>query len=390
MIPNLALGIMPSGLVARIDGFAIGLLDLARVGELPVTKSEHTLLGETHLNAFLALGPQRHREIYEALYQLRVRNPDRLWSIGQPIEKAPIQLGLAPGDFVDFYASRHHAARCARLTGNADLLPEAWDWMPLAYHGRTAGIVGSNAKINRPSGWMNGRTGWALQASRMLDYEMELGFVMRHSTEPGEQLTVNDFDDAVFGAVLVIDWSARDLQGNEAKPLGPFHSKAFATQVGHWIVPLEVLARCSEPADDLRPKGRRPAKGNIYDIRFEAMLKSRKGQSAVAGSANLKDMGWTPAEMMAHLTQSGAPVRSGDLFATGTISGPGRDETGCLLERFAEGTAPLMVGDEQRHYLADGDKLSVTAHMQKDGQSIAFDTLHGSIAASQTHREPSR
>ena len=295
---------------------------------------------------------------------------------------APMVLPIAPGDFVDFYASRHHAERCAKLTRDPNVMPEAWDWMPLAYHSRTAGIIGSGAEFHRPSGWVKGKQGWALRKSRMLDFEMELGFVMRSSTEPGEQLSPDDFDEAVFGAVLVTDWSARDLQGAEAKPLGPFHAKAFATQVGNWIVPVEILAQCRRPAVDLRPEGRNPVEGDLYDITFEARLQAGDGEPVTAGRANFMDMGWTPAEMMAHLTQSGAPVRAGDLFASGTISGPEVEATGCLLERQAEGVGPLIANGEDRHFLDDSDKLSISAYINCSERSISFDMLTGGIVHS--------
>jgi len=384
VIQNLALGVMKSGtdyhLAARVDDLAIDLFALAKGGLLPLNKGEQDVLAQSNINAFLSLGAARHREIYEALNELRERDNGELAAHGLPLDAAPMVLPVAPGDFVDFYASRHHAARCAKLTGDPNVMPEAWDWMPLAYHGRTASIIGGGAEIQRPSGWVKGKQGWALRQSRMLDFEMELGFVMRRSTEPGEQLSPDDFDDAVFGAVLVTDWSARDLQGAEAKPLGPFHSKAFATQVGNWMVPLEVLAQSKTKAGDLRPEGRNPVKGDLYNIAFGASLQAGGGEPVSAGFANFTDMGWTPAEMMAHLTQSGAAVRSGDLFASGTISGPESDATGCLLERQAECAGPLVVNGEDRHFLTDGDKLTISAHMSVDGRVIEFDALDGNIA----------
>jgi fumarylacetoacetase len=367
-------------LAARVDETVIDLKALAEVGALPMVESEHGVLAQPDINGFIALGAARHREIYEALGELQQRDNGELAAHGLALNAAPMALPIAPGDFVDFYASRHHAARCAMLTRDPNVMPEAWDWMPLAYHGRTAGIMGSGAEFHRPSGWVKGKQGWALRKSRMLDFEMELGFVMRRSTIPGEQLSPADFEDAVFGCVLVTDWSARDLQGAEAKPLGPFHAKAFATQVGNWVVPLEVLAQGKVPAGDIRPEGRNPVEGDLYDIAFEARLQASEGEPVRAGAANFTAMGWTPAEMMAHLTLSGAPVRSGDLFASGTISGPGRDETGCLLERQAEGAGPLLVNGEDRFFLADGDKLSISAYINCSDRAIAFDTLDGMVA----------
>ena len=386
MIQNLAFGVMQCGkgfhLAARIDDFAIDLLTLAKDGILPLARGEHALLEQPNINAFLGLGAARHREIYDTLEELRRRDTSRLIAHGLPTVEAPMRLPVAPGDFVDFYASRHHAARCAKLTGDPNVMPEAWDWMPLAYHGRTAGIIGDGADIKRPSSWMKGKQGWALRKSRMLDFEMELGFIMRRSTMPGEHLSSDEFEDAVFGAVLVTDWSARDLQGAEAKPLGPFHAKAFATQVGNWIVPVEVLAQCQRTAGELRPEGRNPIEGELFDIAFEAQLQASDGDPVRAGYANFTDMGWTPAEMMAHLTQSGAPVRGGDLFASGTISGSETGATGCLLERQAEGVGPLVVNGEDRFFLADGDKLSISAYINCSECAIAFDTLDGVIAHS--------
>ncbi|MEM7687547.1 MAG: fumarylacetoacetate hydrolase family protein [Pseudomonadota bacterium] len=385
MIPNLAIGVMrvTGGyhLVARIDDFAVDLFELASASHLPATEAELSLLAASSVNAFLELGAARHREIYDALADLRIRDTGVLIAHGIPSSTASMALPLAPGDFVDFYANRYHAQRCADLTGDPDLLPEAWNWMPFAYHGRTASILGDGSQIPRPSGWVKAKEGWSLRASRMVDYEMELGFVLRRSTQHGEVLALDDFEDAVFGAVLVIDWSARDLQGAEAKPLGPFHAKAFATQVGNWIVPVEMLNPCQRPARaDMRPNGRQPVEGTLFDIGLTAQL-SAAGDTADAGHANLTDMAWTPAEMLAHLTQSGAPVRSGDLFATGTISGPDADMTGCLLERQSQDSTPLIIDGGKRHFLEDSDTIIISASMEHTGQTIPFDQVRGTIVA---------
>lgn len=387
MIANLAIGVIESEigphLAARIDDHAIDLFALAGEGILPLAKSETEVFDQPDINAFLDLGVSRHREIYAALAELYRSDAGLLLEQGVPLNEARLRLAVAPGDFVDFYASRHHAERCAKLTGDANVLPEAWEWMPLAYHSRAAGIIGSGAEVTRPSGWTKSKSGWAIRQCRMLDFETELGFIMRQGTARGEQLTPEEFDDAVFGAVLVCDWSARDLQAAEGKPLGPFHAKAFATQLGNWIVPIEVLAQCRKQAGDLRPDGRRPVKGDLFDIEFKACVRNGAGVEVIAGKSNFLDMSWTPAEMMTHLTQSGAPVRRGDLFASGTISGPEPYATGCLLERQAERIGPLLLDGQERHFLADGNELIIEAHMASVGLPIAFDTLNGAIIAQQ-------
>lgn len=387
MIPNLAFGVTRSTdgnrIVARVDDFAIDLLSLVDAGLIPSTNGCRAALSSSDLNAFIALGKEYHARVYEELFNLRSKQADELIVRGSVADGIALSKPLNPGDFVDFYANRFHAARSARLTGNPDFLSEAWDWMPQCYHGRTAGIVGSGSSICRPSGWMKDKADWARSSSRGLDFEIELGFVLRRSTLPGERLDPSEFEDAVFGCVVVIDWSARDLQSAEAKPLGPFHAKAFATQIGNWVMPIECLSQVQRSPGDIRPDGRSPVVGSLYDIGFEAYLSSAESEWVKVARTNLRDMAWTPAEMMAHLAESGAPVRVGDLFASGTISGRGPEALGCLVERMAEGLPSLTLSDgSKRTFLRDGDTLRVSASLDQSGNQIRLDEVEGTIVPS--------
>ncbi|WP_298336470.1 fumarylacetoacetate hydrolase family protein [uncultured Erythrobacter sp.] len=384
MIPNLALGIMGTlegkRVVARVDDFALDLFLLAEAGLLPMADGQAEALLSSDLKAFISLGKAHHRAVYEALANLRATQTDELIKYGRVARDVELLRPLDPGDFTDFYANRYHAARSAKLTGDPDFLPEAWDWMPLCYHARTASLLGHGSQIIRPTGWLKGKRGWGHYPSRVLDFEIELGFILRQSTQPGERLRAADFDDDVFGCAVVIDWSARDLQSAEAKPLGPFHAKAFATQIGNWVVPVECLALSERPAGDLRPNGRMPVEGALFDVSFEAHVRSAKSDWAKVAKTSLLDMAWTPAEMMAHLTQSGAPVRAGDLFASGTISGRGPDALGCLIERKAEGLPNLPLGDgSDRAFLCDGDSLRISAFLDQAGNQVPLDEVQGVI-----------
>jgi fumarylacetoacetase len=248
-------------------------------------------------------------------------------------------LGFAVADYVDFYASEHHAINAGRIfRPGGEPLPANWRHMPIGYHGRAGSIVASGTPVERPSG-MLGPGEFA--PTRQLDFEAEVAFVVG---VPGARVPAADADDHVFGVCLLNDWSARDIQAFETVPLGPFLGKSFATSISPWITPLAALAPYRVGASGL-------------DIELEVRL---NGQ--VVSRPRFADMHWTYPEMLAHLTSNGAPARTGDLFASGTVSGAEPGRRGCLLELTWNGTEPLQLADGSvRDWLADGDEVVVSA-----------------------------
>jgi fumarylacetoacetase len=312
----------------------------ARVGDRVVDLSElDPVFAASSLNAFIERGP----ELWDA-----VRPQD-----GREVEGAGLALPFEVADYVDFYSSLHHATNVGRMfRRDGDPLLPNWRHLPVGYHGRAGTVVPSGTPVRRPQG-QRGPGDFGPTAA--LDFELEAGFVIGVPSRPGEPVPVERALDHVFGVVLVNDWSARDIQGWEYQPLGPFLGKSFATSVSHWVVPLSELERLRvdlEPQDpEPLPYLREPAWA--YDIELEVEL-----NGCVIARSNARHLYWSIAQQIAHLTSNGASLRVGDLLATGTISGPEREQRGCLLELSWAGEEPIELPDgERRSFLEDGDEV---------------------------------
>ena len=285
-----------------------------------------------------------------------------------PQEDLELRLPFTVGDYVDFYASEQHATNLGRMLrpGQPPLLPN-WKHLPVGYHGRSGTVVVSGTAIPRPSGQQRGDDGPVFGPSRRLDIETEVGFVVGTPSRRGEPVPVDRFPEHVFGVCLVNDWSARDIQAWEYQPLGPFLGKSFATSISPWVVPLDALASARVwPASAhtaLLPYLReREAWG--LDLRLEVRVNGE-----LVSRPPYKFMHWSPAQMLAHLTVNGASVRTGDLYASGTVSGPRRQEWGSLIELW----------DNER-FLDDGDEVVMTATAPgADATTIGFGEVRGRI-----------
>jgi fumarylacetoacetase len=288
-----------------------------------------------------------------SLDELMARGPDG-WTPpleGPELDAPELAMPFTVADYVDFYSSLHHARNVGLMFRPDDepLLPN-WRQMPVGYHGRAGTVVPSGTPVRRPHGQLGeGEFG----PTRALDVELELGFVIGVPSEG--PVPVERALDHVFGAVLLNDWSARDIQGWEYRPLGPFLGKSFATSISQWVVPLSELERFRveiEPPDpEPLPYLREAAWA--YDIPLELEL-----NGAVVARSNARHLYWSIAQQIAHLTSNGASLRVGDLLGTGTISGPERDQRGCLLELSWAGREPIELPDgSTRTFLEDGDEV---------------------------------
>lgn len=301
-------------------------------------------------------------------------------------ESLPV-LGFTVADYVDFYASEQHARNVGRIFRPGEPpLPEAWRHLPIGYHGRAGTVVVSGTPIVRPCGQrrVDGRLGFG--PSEKLDLEAELGFVVG-APAPQGRVPLGAFADHVFGVCVVNDWSARDLQAWEYRPLGPFLGKSFATSVSPWLVPLTLLegARVAPPPRDPRPlpyldDTARPslARGGI-DARMRICLSGTEISAPPTGG-----LYWTGAQQLAHLGVNGAAVRTGDLFASGTVSGTTEREWGSLLEITRDGATALMLADgTARSYLEDGDEVVISAIAAgpdgADGRCLDLGEVRGRI-----------
>jgi fumarylacetoacetase len=243
-----------------------------------------------------------------------------------------------------------------RLFGRPDPLPPAWLHLPIGYHGRAGTIVPSGTPVVRPSGQAGeGRFG----PSSRLDIELELGFVVGTPSRQGEPVPLEETLEHVFGAVLVNDWSARDLQAWEYEPLGPFLGKSFATSISAWVVPLPELEplRVPRPAQDPEPLPYLRGEPWAYDLGLEVELNGE-----VVSRTSARHLYWSVEQQLAHLTVNGASLRTGDLLATGTISGPEPGSRGSLIELSWNGAEPLTLSDgTSRTFLEDGDEVVLRA-----------------------------
>ncbi|MBO3737557.1 fumarylacetoacetase [Actinoplanes flavus] len=299
-----------------------------------------------------------------------------------PASDAIMHLPFTVADYVDFYASEQHATNLGKMfrPGQEPLTPN-WKHLPIGYHGRAGTVVVSGTEVVRPSGQRRSPSGEiTFGPSQRLDIEAELGYVVGRPSTLGRPVALEAFDEHVFGVCLVNDWSARDIQAWEYVPLGPFLGKSFATSISPWIVPLAALehARVAPPArtvpllpylDDEKT----PLWG--LDIRLEVRLNGH-----VVARPSFAGMYWTGAQMLAHLTANGASLRTGDLYASGTISG---GEPGSLIELSWNGQQPLTLPDGSvRTFLADGDEVEITATAPgPDGTLIGLGTVRGRISA---------
>ncbi|MDJ0858875.1 MAG: fumarylacetoacetase [Dinoroseobacter sp.] len=389
-LQNLPYGVFQRGPGVHV-GVAIGdmILDLTvlenlgriKVGDVPVFQA-----GE--LNAFMARGPadwHRLRGVLSDLLDVASAPPEEEILFKQTA--ARMSMPFYVRSFTDFYASRAHATNVgAMFRGAENALMPNWLHLPVGYNGRASGVVVSGTAVQRPTGQVlqQGSTTPVFAPTVRLDMEVELGAVVGTATEGGGTLTPAQADESIFGYVLLNDWSARDLQLWEYQPLGPFLSKAFATTISPWVVTRDALAPFRTPippkehallpylASD-EPLG--------FDIAMEASLVPGAGAPLSLCQTNAKHLYYAPGQMLAHLASSGAPICTGDLLGSGTISGPDDSSLGSLLEITENGTQPLRFPDgQERAFLEDGDQISITGRCTGP-YSIGFGSCDGVIQA---------
>jgi fumarylacetoacetase len=305
------------------------VIDLSGLGDVYTRPS---------LNALMALGPDAWAE---SLAQARAHDGPRV-----PLDEATLHLPFEVADYVDFYSSLEHATNLGRLfRPDAEPLLPNWRWLPVGYHGRAGTVVVSGTEVRRPSGQVKLPDADApvYGPSRRLDIELELGFVVGVPTRLGEPVEADRFAEHVFGVVLVNDWSARDIQAWEYVPLGPFLGKSFQTSVSAWVTPLALLEerRVEAPPQEPAPLPYLAAGRDwALDIDLEVELNGE-----VISRGNARSLYWTMPQQLAHATSNGASLRTGDLMASGTISGPDAGSEGSLIE-LTHNTSFLEDGDE--------------------------------------------
>ena len=397
---------LPYGIFSRPDGgrFRVGVaigemvLDLALLAERGYFNGPQmqgrSVFDQPSLNAFMALGRPAWREARVAIQELlRHDNPalrddaelrDRVLL---PVKEVTLHLPAAIGDYTDFYSSREHASNVGVMfRGKENPLLPNWLHLPVAYHGRASSVVVGGTPIRRPFGQIleSGADRPVFAPSREMDFELEMGLFIGPGNELGRPIPVGDAADHIFGLVLVNDWSARDIQRWEYRPLGPFLSKNLATSISPWVVTLDALEpfRCPGPVQELEPLPYLQSQGDrAFDIRLEVQLQSAKmARPAVISRSNFRYLYWNMDQQLAHHTVSGCNMRPGDLLASGTISGPEPDSYGSMLELAWLGSRPLQLpSSEERRFLQDGDRITLSGWCQGDGYRVGFGQVSGEI-----------
>ncbi|HJQ44531.1 MAG TPA: fumarylacetoacetase [Jatrophihabitantaceae bacterium] len=371
---------LPFGTARWPDG-SVGLA--ARIGEFALDVGALGLFAT--FDALLAAGrpawTQVRTDVDEWLTDERFRSAVEPHL--HPLDDVQMQLPFTVADYVDFYASEAHATNVGRLfRPDGDALPPNWKHLPIGYHGRAGTVVVSGADVRRPAGQTRDGTDVTFGPSRRLDFEAEVAFVVGTPSPTGSSIAVDDFAEHVFGICLLNDWSARDIQAWEYVPLGPFLGKSFATSISAWVTPLAALTaawvrppqRDPQPlpylADSAAPAG--------LDLELTVRL-----NGTVVSRPPFAAMYWTLPQLLAHLTSNGASARTGDLVASGTVSGAGADQLGCLLEITRAGGEPLTLDDGSvRTFLEDGDEVLITATAPGSSTRIALGEVRGRIVPS--------
>jgi fumarylacetoacetase len=339
------------------------------------------------LNPFLSLGRPAWQAARRWLIEV-LSNPAHRDGIEPhliPLADVTLHLPVEVGDYVDFYASEHHATNMGRiLRPDGDALPASWKHLPIGYHGRSSTVVPSGTDIVRPMGQLRAATEKApsFGPSLKLDFEAELAFVVGGRTEIGSRVSVDDACDHIFGVALFNDWSARDIQAWEYVPLGPFLGKSFGSSLGCWVVPMDALVAAKVPLPQQDPEPMRYLRGSgVGGFGLDIRLEVRINETTVSTPA-YADMYWSPAQMLAHMTVNGASLRDGDLFASGTISGSTKHTWGSLMELAWNGHEPVTLDDgSTRAFLQDGDTVTITGWtLAPDGARIGLGEVVGKIA----------
>ncbi len=404
-IQNLPLGVFGPLAGAPRGGIAIGdmILDLRAVHGEGLLDEEaqaavHACIGPS-LNPFLALGAAPRRALRDAISALLQEGSDERPHLLHPAADCIAYLPAHIGDYTDFYAGIHHAEAVGKLFRPDAPLPPNYKWVPIGYHGRASSLRPSGAEVRRP----NGQRKPAAEAaptfgpSRNLDYEVELGIGVGQGNALGTAIPIAGAAEHIAGFCLLNDWSARDIQGWESQPLGPFLAKSFSTTISPWIVTPEALAPFRAPQPP-RPNGD-PAPlpylhdaadqaGGALDLELEVLLITAQMRKQGLAPHRLSigsslALYWTPAQLLAHHASGGCNLNPGDLFGTGTISAPTSDGCGSLLEITQGGRAPITLpSGEERRFLEDGDEVILCARAKRPGAaSIGFGPCRGIITA---------
>mgnify|MGYP001457502786 FL=1 len=403
-IQNIPFGIYsPKGggdlhVATAIGNYVLDLAYLDEAGYFQNTEVEGTeIFHEPTLNAFMSLGRKAWKDTRNVISHLLNKDTEKLRDNKElrelvlvPMEDAEMEFPVDIGDYTDFYSSKEHASNVGTIfRGPENALMPNWLHLPIAYHGRASSIILDGGNVVRPKGQtkLPSAENPSFGDSKRMDFELEMGLFIGTGNSLGERISVKDAEEHIFGMALVNDWSARDIQAWEYQPLGPFLAKNLATTISPWIITLEALEpfRCSGPKQEPEPlEYLRNEKNSTFDINLEIHLKSEKmDEYELISSSNYNYLYWDMNQQIVHHTTTGCNLRTGDMLASGTISGPEKNSRGSMLELTWGWSEPLKLSNgEERLALEDGDTVMLKGWCQGDNYRIGFGKCTGKLLPS--------
>ncbi len=377
----------------RIGDYAIDLGALHQLGYFIGIGLTDDIFLQDSLNDFISDGRKTWRLVRNRISDIFLKgnielrdNEDHRNKVLFTLDEIEMKLPVVVGDYTDFYASKEHATNVGSLFRDPEnaLLPN-WLRIPIGYHGRSSSIIPSGTPIRRPIGQSKpGEDGVPnFGPSKLLDFELEMAFITTDTNDLGKRVSIDEAEDYIFGLVLFNDWSARDIQGWEYVPLGPFLGKSFASTISPWIVTLDSLEpfRTNGPEQDPIPLPYlQHGENKNFDIKLQVAIQPENDEETIVANSNFKYMYWSMAQQLTHHTVNGCNVRSGDMMGSGTISGPTKDSYGSMLELSWKGqhTVELKNGVE-RKFINDNDTVIMRAYCDNDGLRIGFGDCTGKV-----------
>ncbi|WP_210416847.1 fumarylacetoacetase [Echinicola soli] len=389
-IYNLPFGVFKSKRLSPRIGMAIGdkIVDmhiLHREGFFSAIHLPDDVFLQDSLNGFIELGKPITRKVRETVQKLLLDENSALkdhrarGKVMVNRKEAVMLMPVKVGDYTDFYSSKEHATNVGTMfRGPENALMPNWKHLPVGYHGRASSIIPSGVPIHRPKGQFKApdADSPSFGPSERLDFELEMAFITGRNTKMGERIKTEEAEDCIFGFVLFNDWSARDIQAWEYVPLGPFLGKSFASSVSPWVVTIEALepfrTSSPKPEEQLLPY-LQCEQNHSFDINLEVYIQPKEEKETQVCRSNYKYLYWNVAQQLAHQTVNGCNINIGDMYASGTISGPTEDSFGSMLELAWKGTKPLRLeSGAERLFIEDGDTVKMRGYAEKDGIRVGF------------------
>lgn len=395
-IQNIPFGVFsPSGKQPRC-GSAIGeyAVDLSVADSLGLLPEEvKGIFNQGSLNGFMGKGRPVWRKVRAAIQSFLSSSSTKFDmksaqenGLLVPLSGVTMHLPARIGDYTDFYSSRYHATNVGIMfRGKENALKPNWVHLPVGYHGRASSVVPSGTPVIRPTGQArpDEKAPPVFRACKLLDFELEMGCFVGTGNDLGTNIPVENAEDAIFGLVLMNDWSARDIQKWEYIPLGPFLGKSFATTISPWIVTLDALEpfRVANQKQEPTPLPYlRDPKLTAYDIKLNVAIQGKDMKKPhVVTEANASFLYWSFTQQLTHHCVNGCNMRSGDLLGSGTISGPEPHQYGSMLELSWKGTKPLKMPDGERKFIRDGDTVMMNGYSQGKGFRVGFGDCNGKV-----------